>query len=259
MDFPLHDMDDHTFMTRFGSSRMASGARHAWMPSDTAAAWDANQSDRAARTRIVASGWTRDSITYRYNNHGFRSDDDYHPGASHTGNIFLGCSITEGIGLNIEDTWAYRLCRLLGGEFYNLAQAATGIETQYRMLKAWAPALRPRAVFTLGAIGPRREILRTGEPPLNIGPWLPTSETGDTERALLSEDDHAVSTQRTLDAMRYVAIGLGIPLYMPRQVAIDRALRRMIDEESYARDAVHPGRAYHEELARSMEDWRRIA
>lgn len=256
MDFPLEDMDDLEFNRRFGFSRLAPHTRATWMPSDKESTWMDNQDDPITRERLARCGWTADNIQYRYNNYGFRSDDDFEVGSS-GGVIYLGCSLTEGIGLNVEDTWAYRMHANLGGRFYNLGQSATGIETQYRLMRAWVPMLRPSAVLTLGAIGPRRELLGdTGT--LVIGPWMDAYDVGHTEHALMGELEHAISTQRTLDAMRHVAMRFGVPLYMPSRETAGRAFAARSPDDC-ARDGIHWGRGWHAEMGRDLRGWERIS
>lgn len=259
MYFQFEQIDDEDFLRRYGFARSKPRTRSRWMASDTEEAWLANQRDKGMRERLSSCGWMVDSVEYRYNNHGFRSDDDWDIDQPAEGSMFLGCSITEGIGLNIEQVWSHRMSRLLGGAFYNLGQAGTGIETQYRLMRSWVPFLRPKAILTLGAIGPRREILQDGNPPLLIGAWTPEERMGITEMGLVSEADHWLSTQRTLDAMKQVATRFGIPLYVPSLATGDRARQRGIGSRELARDGQHHGVGYHKELSRGLHDWERIA
>lgn len=71
-------------------------------------------------------------ITYKLNNHGYRSGIDFNKGMS--GNVYLGCSHTLGIGLHFEDTWAYKLNQKIGGNFINLAEGGEGIASGFRKL-----------------------------------------------------------------------------------------------------------------------------
>lgn len=260
MYFQFEKTSDEDFHRLYGFAKDKPHSRSRWAAGDTEDTWTANQRDGAMRRLLDAAGWRIDSVEYRYNNHGFRSDDDWDVSDRGAGAMFLGCSITEGIGLNIEQTWGYRMSRHLGGRFYNMGQSGTGIETQYRLMRAWAPVLMPTAILTLGAIGPRREVLRdNGTNPLLIGAWTPYDEMGNTDFGLLSEADHRLSTERTLDAMRYTATRLGIPLYVPSIEAGDRARQRYLDTKELARDGMHHGPGYHEELSRGLHDWERVA
>lgn len=258
----IHDVGDDEFLRRFGFSRCKPYTVARWMQTDSEQAWRDNQSNPATRERLKASGWTENSIEYSYNNHGFRSYDDYHPRDAKNakaGPMFLGCSTCEGIGLRLEDTWAHRLWTSMGGVFYNMGQGGTGIETQYRLMRAWVPFIRPTAIFTLGAIVPRREVLNDyGIPYHIIGPWTDYASGSSAER-LLGQAETDISTQRTFDAMRYVATTTGTPLYTISLDAMHRATQRHEKERALARDAIHYSKPWHEELSRGMDDWLRVA
>lgn len=265
----IYDIDDDEFFRRFGFARCKPHTVARWMQTDDERQWRDSQANPETREKLRVSGWTDHSIEYRYNNYGFRSYDDYHLINPKAGPMFLGCSITEGIGLNIEQTWAHRMSRIIGGRFYNLGQAAAGIEAQYRLLRAWAPALRPTAIFTLGAIGPRREILSDDGSHMVVGPWRTArhepwlnadpDEFERTEVALMSRMDQDVSTERALDAIKHVTIRLGIPLYMPLARTAERAKQHGFPTEQFARDGMHHGVGYHEVLSRGLDDWQRVA
>lgn len=76
--------------------------------------------------------YTKDdgSVIYNYNEQSFRSDDFI---SGHLGKhvLFAGCSETEGVGGNIEDTWSNILYRKISSEeqcsgFFNLARSGWG-------------------------------------------------------------------------------------------------------------------------------------
>jgi hypothetical protein len=86
----------------------------------------------------VPVDWAKDrnkdrQIEYRYNSDWFRSD---HFKKEHTGIhvLFSGCSNTEGIGANIENTWSHMLYKKMSEQYYmdgyyNLGQSGAGIES----------------------------------------------------------------------------------------------------------------------------------
>lgn len=258
-ELPLDRMDNARFLERYGFAREAPHTTSRWMPSDKEQRWTENLSNPSMRRRLEGAGWTRDSISYRYNNHGFRSDDDFHPSAPSPGVMYLGCSVTEGIGLNIEDTWAHRMHRGLGGTFYNMGQYSTGIETQYRLLRAWGPVVKPSKVFVLGTIGPRREIITEPSKAKLLGPW--TLDTSDaTGMALVSDEEYVVAEQRTIDAMLHVIAGIEAQLYVPTwDLIMDAHGISNQDEFDVARDVMHWGRRWHQHVGDRMDGWRRIA
>ena len=71
------------------------------------------------------------SVIYKYNSDWYRSDDFNKNQTSKFHILFNGCSETEGIGGNIEDSWAKIMHTSLSkkydvGNFYNLGRAGSG-------------------------------------------------------------------------------------------------------------------------------------
>lgn len=241
----------------YGKSDYSPNMVQQWCPSDTEELFDSNLRDPASSARLAELGWTRTSITYRFNNHGFRTPDDWDIDRYQEGNMFLGCSVTMGIGLNIEDTWAYKISSMLGGRFYNLAQAGTGLETQYRMLKSWAPILRPRRIFTLGAFEPRREFLGNNDHRFLFTPMTQNVENSHLAPFIFSEREIGISIIRTVDAMKAVAASIGAELWQPLPENI-LAAGRTVNAGKSARDLIHVGKGWHDFMAESAKNWTRL-
>lgn len=91
--------------------------------------------------------WEYKSIEYRYNNEGFRTDDDFSD--KEEGIVCLGCSFTEGIGLPIEFNWGYLLAKELNKKHYNLGQGALGLDSAFRLLLGYKDSLKFKNVFLL--------------------------------------------------------------------------------------------------------------
>jgi hypothetical protein len=51
--------------------------------------------------------------------------------------LFIGCSHTEGIGLELENTYSYLLSKKLGCDYYNLALGGTGIDVINYNIVTW--------------------------------------------------------------------------------------------------------------------------
>ena len=84
-------------------------------------------------------------ITYKLNNFGFRTPDDFSEGDE--GNIFLGCSHTFGTGHYLENTWSYLLNESIDGKFLNLSVPGSGIATGFRLLKYWIDKFKVNNIF----------------------------------------------------------------------------------------------------------------
>src|SRR4249919_209292 len=92
-------------------------------------------------------------FTYIFNNHGFRCDN--FELSSDLNIVFLGCSVTEGIGLPVEDIWAYQLLSKIRQKtnknisYWNLALGGTGIDTQSFLLHWFSRMIKIDYVFSL--------------------------------------------------------------------------------------------------------------
>jgi hypothetical protein len=94
-------------------------------------------------------------IKYSFNNFGFRTPDDFND--EDEGNVFLGCSMTMGLGHHLENTWSYKVNKEVGGKFWNLSQSGCGVQTDHRLLLGWKDILKIKNVFHLTYPHPRFE------------------------------------------------------------------------------------------------------
>lgn len=251
-DSNLINIDQKTFHKYFGFSIYKPNSRLHWLPTDTEYLFDKNMKNKSTRRSLESAGWTKDSIRYQFNNYGFRSDDDFDIENPLPGNIFLGDSFTDGVGLNIEDTWGYKLNQRFGGIFYNLGQGGTGIDAQYRLFKAWAPLVKPKKAFTIGSLEPRREFI-TPTTRYQVAFW--DDENKNFFQKCLSHDSETIiSYHRTLDAIKKIAQDHRIELYsLSAEIQSEAAI--IGKQTHYARDLIHYGPAYHDYLVNNFDKW----
>ena len=219
-----------------------------WEDSDTEKNFKKNLRIPEFAEKLRAGGWTENNIQYRFNSSGFRSDDEFNIEDPAPGNIFLGCSITAGIGLNIEDTWGYKISKQQGGAFYNISQGGCGLETYYRFLKFWAPLLRPKKIFTIGAFAVRREFFKQDRLVM-VGLWSTGKDKNLANNFFSSKREISIHELRTWDAIRMVAQDVGAEIYAPTIPTIEQASR--IPNNNTARDLIHMGVEFHNYIASS--------
>ena len=99
--------------------------------------------------------YKKNPIEYSFNNYGFRTPDDFN--GVDEGNVFLGCSHTMGVGLHLENSWAYKVNKKVGGKFWNLSQGGRGIQTDYRLILSWKDTLKIKNIFHYTIPHPRFE------------------------------------------------------------------------------------------------------
>jgi len=114
-----------------------------WLPSDTEELFDKNK----------PKGWTKDCITYDFNEYGYRSmefvDDNNFTIASY------GCSYTTGIGINAEDTWSQKFCDRLQQHKntpvnnFNLSWPGSSMDFMCRTMYQTLPILKLDLVLLL--------------------------------------------------------------------------------------------------------------
>ncbi len=104
-----------------------------------------------------------DDITYQHNSEGFRCDEFEHWSKHPHRILFAGCSLTEGVGLPLKDTWAKlfhkKVCDHLGTDipFWSIARGATGIDHMVRYMNHYMDMLRPQLVISYIPFSERRE------------------------------------------------------------------------------------------------------
>ena len=113
--------------------------------------------------------YKKNPIEYNYNNFGFRTPDDFND--TDEGNVFLGCSDTMGIGHLLENTWAYKVNKEVGGKFWNLSQGGCGIQTDYRLLYGWKETLKIKNIFHFTHPHPRFEFFDEDGEFFRMAPW----------------------------------------------------------------------------------------
>jgi hypothetical protein len=89
--------------------------------------------------------------------------------------MFLGCSHTLGIGINIEDTWGHLVSKELNLRCINLGQGGGTNDTAFRLGYHWIPKLKPKIVFLLQPESSRIEIISRSQNIqfLSIGQKIP--------------------------------------------------------------------------------------
>lgn len=101
-------------------------------------------------------------IEYKYNNYGFRCDDfdiwEKYPYRI----LFAGCSMTEGTGVPLHDTWAKQMhnmiCARIGQmPFWSVASAGSGIDHMIRYIYNIKDLVKPQIIISYVPDKVRRE------------------------------------------------------------------------------------------------------
>jgi len=111
--------------------------------------------------------------TYTYNELGFRGDSIKKEGFKV---MSIGCSITEGVGINDNETWSSQLSKLIpNGVDMNFGLSGRSNDYISRCLITYYDLIKPDLVLIMYTIPHRREIY---SPDGGIEPYMPTSSWG---------------------------------------------------------------------------------
>lgn len=111
--------------------------------------------DLKSLDRSKARTYKEDEVVYRFNDFGFRSND-FSNISKDDSLLFVGCSITEGIGLPYEHIWSSQMTKLINQgdkqfRAFNMSLAGTGLDTMFRNIYVLIKNLEkvPHSVFLL--------------------------------------------------------------------------------------------------------------
>lgn len=228
---------------------------------------------------LEKNNWINTPIKYWYNNYGFRTYHDFDIKKDNDANMFFGCSLTDGVGLNIEDTWAYKMNQKLGGSFYNFGQSGSGVDVAYRLIKSWTNKIYPKNVFIFfySLHKNRREFLHSENyNDNNFGPWdledesismlikefksdinLQKQKCDTYFRFLIAKKEIEIAYERSWDAILYNVSKLNCNVYIPKQYKILKAFSTCKKNNWYARDCSHPGIQFHDMIS-DFDYWEKI-
>lgn len=196
-------------------------------------------------------------ITYRFNDHGFRCDYNMAQLAEHSVNMFLGCSNTLGIGVNLEETWCHTVNASYQGRrtMFNMGQGGGSGETCYRLARAWIPRVLPKAVFMLTPPASRREFYTVEDEAVIYGTQRMNDRYSPLPQHMVSEIELEINRMRIHDAIEQLCTRHHIPFYY---VNFHRELLQTPEWQGYfedlARDGLHPGPHTHQRIAKIFTD-----
>ena len=161
--------------------------------------------------------YSKDEITYELNSDDYRSDE--FDKKTELPILFMGCSLTEGIGLPLNEVWTYHLHSKIAETtgkvipFWSLAKGGTGIDYAARCFYKYGPLLKPKYVFYLLSSTHRREYeycLDTAEYRM----WLP-SDTPDNSFSMFADPKFsAYQAYRSLMILNSVASSTGTTIFI---------------------------------------------
>ena len=212
-----------------------------WISPDSKENYQQHINDPAKKLMLQQFGWIDQHIDYTFNSDGFRTDEfDTRPNF-----VVIGCSFTQGVAVNRSETWAQLVSDQLGLSVYNLGVSGASADTCYRIIKYYAPILKPQFVIFLEPRGNRTELHYDPDQPPHLINWAyDAGSWGNsvyTKTWLSNEVNMQLHAEKNRAAVAHVCASLDIPLimYAPNDYVDLVADKTQLD---LGRDLLHPGR-----------------
>jgi len=148
--------------------------------------------ERINQTYSTSGGDDTGKCVYTYNELGFRGDSIKKEGFKV---MSLGCSITEGVGVNDDETWPAQFCgHIENGVNLNFGTGGRSNDFICRCLMSYYDLIKPDLVLIMYTFPHRREIYTEDG---GIEPYMPTKVWGK-----LLETEEGQSIQSSLDILQ---------------------------------------------------------
>lgn len=214
-----------------------------WLTVDSQERYHQNMEKSQTREKLLAMGWTEDNISYRFNEHGFRSDDFDGEGV-----LFLGCSFTQGIGIDWERSWPYLVATELGLKCWNLGIGGSSNDTAFRLANHWIPILKPKYVFYLPTLEYRLEFITEDRFQLFIPMYVyDGNDKYFYDKWLAVRDNSRLNYLKNVAGVKHICNENAIPCF-----TIERKDRFKNHHMDWGRDLLHHGPTWNKEIAEEM-------
>lgn len=235
-----------------------------WCGTDTEEAYKPLHDD-------IPNQYKPEDFKYSFNSDGFRCDEFDIP--SDFPIIFIGCSVTEGIGLPVTDVWSYVLLEKIRAKtgwnipYWNLSIGGGGFETMASTLMWFSrrSSSKPKIILSLFPPIYRREFCYEDS---SVRWWsVPHKEYPNQINRLFSDDHFAIHqghrSIQTIEALRlYFDASLIYSTWDPLEHNAFKTLNKshriefppLIFGNGKARDGIHYGAKLHRVIA--LRYWR---
>jgi len=225
--------------------------------------------ERVGRTYTTSGSDNTGLCTYTYNELGFRGDSIKKEGFKV---MSLGCSNTEGVAVNNNETWSHQFTKLIpNGVDMNFGTGGRSNDYICRCLLTYYDTIQPDLVLIMYTSPYRKEIYtKTG----GIEPYMPTNSWGylkDTEEGkmiqkaqteLQNENEDFINWYKNHLLIKYFLESkkcnwlwngwMGIPEEYHESIRFDGEYNRFIDKGV---DNTHPGPQHNKTYANKLYDF----
>ena len=218
-----------------------------WVPGDDENKYIHNM--KTHRDLMAYSGWDgeRADFTYKFNSHGFRAEEF----SDEPSVMFLGCSMTMGVGIELEHTWAFKVAQDLGLKNHNLASGGSSNDACYRLFAHWHRIHKPKIVIHYSPPPERMEVFDDRGTINNLLPSVVDNvEKNKLYKIWISNEiNSAMNEQKNRHAIELFCMREGIRYHWlghHQMFPTDHGFE--YDKKSFGRDLLHPGAYWHRNM-----------
>ena len=216
------------------SNMYAADKKYYWYGSDNEGTWKENISDPNKKQRLEELGWIDKKIAYQFNHQGFRDEEfDARPAG-----LAFGCSFTQGVGVESQDSWPKQLQTMLNTHVWNMGIGGSSLDQVFRLVDHYLGIFDPLFVVVCCPPQERYEIWNQYNDPEQFLPRQPSNIQDPglanlTKTWLANENNGKFNYRKNKLAIEQLCYQKNVPVYIFNSSAI------RIDKQ--ARDLMHPG------------------
>lgn len=166
--------------------------------------------------------------------------------------MVLGCSLTLGIGIALEDTWSYKVAKKLNLHLANLAIGGSSCDTSFRICYEYIDKIKPKIVIILPPHQSRCELFLDDDEVFSFGPWLdwkyPLALYYKTW--ITAEPNSRYQKLKNILALDKLCSDRNIKFY---NIENNQQMSNL-DMDNFGRDLLHPGTYWNSKLASFVID-----
>lgn len=200
-----------------------------WLPMDTEDLYKQNLKTRYSD--LQRYNWIDQKFTYTFNTHGFRCEEFTNESTV----MFLGCSLTCGIGLPQDKIWPELVSKELGLKCANLGIGASSNDTAFRLCLGWIDRIKPKILVFAPPYAHRAELLLPNNRIENLSPQWEDDYSHHLKIWSLDDSNFAFNKLKNSMAIQHLCALRNI-----KYIESD-AVTLLSTPNDYARDLTHPG------------------
>jgi hypothetical protein len=207
-----------------------------WLPMDTQKLFSRNKKKKGTLAQLKKNNWLDYNIEYKFNSKGFRCIEF----SNKPSIIFLGCSYTMGIGLNLHDTFSHHVSEKLSLVNYNLGLAGGSNSACFRFGYYWIPKIKPKIVIQMATFKERFEVMKNDYVDTFLGTeknaryWVENSLNAELDFVKCTAGIKSICEENDVKFLQFT---------------VEDDLLVNNDKKDLARDLAHVGSATHEKTA----------